>query len=552
MSSLPNKPNASAEVWLFGSVPDLLLGCGGLYFVGWLALTSFGSGLITTPPALLAPTLILIFSVPHYGATLLRVYERREDRRAYSVFSVWITLGLIAAFGWALQDVLVASWALTIYLTWSPWHYSGQNFGISVLLLRRRGIPVDGTTRRLLYSSFTLSFLLTVFAMHASRGRITDYQVELTFMQQVRFLPIGFPESISQPIAIALAAAWVIVTIAALTRLFRHAPLRKLSPILSLVLLQSLWFTLPFGLGYFGIRTGLPVIDLGTRTQFFTYIAIGHAIQYLWITTYFARAAGNWSGYATYWAKALAFGQAVAVLPIVLVGWTGFGRFSYDSGVLLIVIAFMNLHHFILDGAIWKLRDGRIARLLIRADHEDDRRVEATWRRRLGWATAVLAVVIGALTHLDRHLELEQAWRDADADRARITIDRMALFGHESAADRLRLATVFADLGNDKAAEDEILRSLELREFPEGYGVLGTIYSRRNEWQPARLAFEQGLGLRPGDPRLLRGAGLAALRLEDFATADEYLSEAVERGRRDQETINLLREARSHLSKSSK
>ena len=41
----------------------------------------------------------------------------------------------------------------------------------------------------------------------------------------------------------------------------------------------------------------------------------------------------------------------------------------------LIFTALVNIHHFILDGAIWKLRDGRIATLLLNSrDRISERR----------------------------------------------------------------------------------------------------------------------------------------------------------------------------------
>jgi hypothetical protein len=40
----------------------------------------------------------MFMSGPHYGATLLRVYEERRDRRAYAIFSLWATAVIAAAF----------------------------------------------------------------------------------------------------------------------------------------------------------------------------------------------------------------------------------------------------------------------------------------------------------------------------------------------------------------------------------------------------------------------------------------------------------------------
>lgn len=71
--------------------------------------------------------LALFFNYPHYMATVYRAYHRAEDFNKYRVFTVHITL-LVAA-----TVVLSHFWLralpliFTLYLTWSPWHYSGQN-----------------------------------------------------------------------------------------------------------------------------------------------------------------------------------------------------------------------------------------------------------------------------------------------------------------------------------------------------------------------------------------------------------------------------------------
>lgn len=84
--------------WLFGPWPDLLFGCGLLYAVVFGIFLVAGPELRSAQPSLLFPLLILALGVPHYGATLLRVYERRRDRRAYVGFSVWATLVVLALF----------------------------------------------------------------------------------------------------------------------------------------------------------------------------------------------------------------------------------------------------------------------------------------------------------------------------------------------------------------------------------------------------------------------------------------------------------------------
>ena len=95
--------------WFFGPVSDLGLGCGLLYggFFAWQALA--GPELRATLPYELLPLLTLLLGAPHYGATLLRVYEQREDRRRYAVFAVYLTILLAAA-----------------YAAWLPWPPESQ------------------------------------------------------------------------------------------------------------------------------------------------------------------------------------------------------------------------------------------------------------------------------------------------------------------------------------------------------------------------------------------------------------------------------------------
>ena len=104
-----------------------MLGCGVLYLGVSIVAASYGSGFSAGLPDLVAPLIILLLSMPHCGATLVRVYEQHQDRRAYVVFSLYVTATLGLAFVYGLFDAGFASLLATVYLTWSPWHYTGQN-----------------------------------------------------------------------------------------------------------------------------------------------------------------------------------------------------------------------------------------------------------------------------------------------------------------------------------------------------------------------------------------------------------------------------------------
>ena len=53
----------------------------------------------------------------------------------------------------------------------------------------------------------------------------------------------------------------------------------------------------------------------------------------------------------------------------------------------MLVAAMVNIHHFMIDGAIWKLRDGRVARALIRREAPGPDAIGAPRRR---WLAPIL------------------------------------------------------------------------------------------------------------------------------------------------------------------
>ena len=62
------------------------------------ALAAMGPRVEAWIPIGLMPLVLMLTATPHYGATLVRVYEERETRRKYAVFSVGATLVLVALF----------------------------------------------------------------------------------------------------------------------------------------------------------------------------------------------------------------------------------------------------------------------------------------------------------------------------------------------------------------------------------------------------------------------------------------------------------------------
>jgi len=466
---------AARSGWLFGPVPDLLLGCGLGYALVLVFLCFYGPEVRGALGPGMLPFLTVLIGAPHYGATILRVYERRDDRRAYALFAVHATILLAALFVIATRWYLLGSILLTLYLTWSPWHYTGQNYGLAVLFLRRRGVPLDAVTKRWTYAAFVLSYAVVFIALH-SHAPGAEYTPPIYTAEQYRVLSLDLPRGPANvAFNLALAGYALAVAVAAF-RLVRRGSLRAAAPALMLVVTQALWFGLPVAMRRFGFLSTLEPFRPEHAGWYFFWAALGHSIQYMWVTSYFARSAPGYTGQGRFLAKALLAGSAVWCVPALLFAPGVLGRIPYDVGLAALVASVVNLHHFVLDGAIWKLRDGRIARILIRAEPRDVAAPASAGFARgwlAMWAVGAASLLVFVLSYAETEFGLRRASQRQDVARMRSALERLEWMGRASAQNHLTFGRLLAGRGDHAAAEHELRRSIELHPMPEAWIALG-------------------------------------------------------------------------------
>jgi tetratricopeptide (TPR) repeat protein len=345
-----------ASLWIYNPGLDLIVGCGA-WSAPLLLLSYFSMASSARAWSVAFYVLALFFNYPHYMATIYRAYHRSEDFQKYRIFTVHITglilLTLLLSHFWLRLLPLI----FTIYLTWSPWHYSGQNYGLFMMFARRAGADPDKSTRRALYGAFVVSYLILFLGFHT--GPSTD----------PLFISLGIPAVVSRWEQVILMVAFVALSGFGLSRLVRATGWRKLIPSLTLFSSQFLWFLLPAAIS---LIKGLEIPQNRYSTG---VLAVMHSAQYLWITSYYARreASGERSDgtagkESRNWRPLAYFGVLVVggIALFVPGPWLASRAFHHDfTTSFLIFTALVNIHHFILDGAIWKLRDGRIASLLL-------------------------------------------------------------------------------------------------------------------------------------------------------------------------------------------
>jgi tetratricopeptide (TPR) repeat protein len=483
-------------------------------------------------PLWIFPFVTLVLGAPHYGATLLRAYGTEEARRRYAVLGLWLTGAMLVAYAIGVRNALVGSAIVTLYVAWSPWHYSGQNYGVAMTFLRRRGVSVSTWAKRWVHGSFISSYLLTFLALFgpARSGAYAPASYDGTIY---RLLPIGLPAELSTA-AFAVCAAWYgTCVVAAAVLLLRAAPrARELAPVGLLALTQALWFAGPTVARHWSIGIGLDPFSPGNAAYSFLWVAAGHFAQYLWITSYYAGASGA-GALTRYLGKALLVGSVAWTLPALLFAPGLLGALPFDMGLGLLTAATVNLHHFVLDGAIWKLRDGRIARVLLMAEPAQeafsplDARI-SRWGRPLVLGVGAVCAAVALTGFLESEFGARRAAERGDLGRMLVAAERVERVGRASPRFYVHLARVASAKGDREGARKHLDRSLALWPTPDAWSELAAWHEQASDWQAAADARQQAAALAPDDARLQYQLGLARMRAGQTQAARDAFQRAVE------------------------
>jgi tetratricopeptide (TPR) repeat protein len=300
-----------------------------------------------------------------------------------------------------------------------------------------------------------------------------------------------------------------------------------LTPAVLLLATQFTWFAVAAGIPLFARELSLQWVSVDAMIP---AVAFLHCAQYLGVTAYYAKREHDPA------AGAFRFGRyfLVVILGGVLL-WLGSARvlsqaFAVDYGLsFLIMLTLINLHHFVMDGAIWKLRDGRIARLLLAAEapaasrapappartkaaREGGRRARPlhpgggwprAWRAGAWAAVVVLAVGLAATDVLyrlaiHRASDLARAGRQAEA---RALYERVLRFNPNVVEAIDGLAYDALSAGRLQAALDGWRASIKLNPTSAYARVgIGETYIRQGRFDEAIAELERAVALAPGQP----------------------------------------------------
>jgi hypothetical protein len=342
-SVAPRKP----PLYFVNGAVDFAL-IGGVSIVMYLLLKTFHNGARSEWTWTTAAALAWVINWPHFSATSYRLYHSKANIRQYPIVALVVPLLVAtAAVGSFSSPEGVAPWLVKLFLVWSPYHFSGQTVGITLIYARRAGFSV-GRWERLAISGFVFSTFLVQMAMAESgQGASQYYSIAVPLLG----LPVW--------VATALRVWMVICAAGVLFFAIRWSvrSRRLLPPIVLLpAVTQFVWFVL-----------GSKVASFNEFVPFF------HSLQYMliaWLMQLKEKLdTGGLEPSRRYVLSESARWGIVNFAGGVMLFWL-LPRVGASAGFTLpfataVVLSAVQIHHFFVDGVIWKLKNPRVGSPLL-------------------------------------------------------------------------------------------------------------------------------------------------------------------------------------------
>jgi hypothetical protein len=287
----------------------------------------------------------LLINAPHFAASYFLLYGGQPRRHPWSAFYVPALLAVYSALAlWRIEhhDTTWVVFLNIIMGGYLAWHYTGQAWGMMAVFSNLDAAPFVARERLAIRAGLRLllAFHLVWFCRFAEPGGVLDRAIgwSLPYIAGVAALSIPL-------------GSWGLI--AAARRTGRAPSLRTVIPWLAV----HLWYAL--------------FLRWGKDALF--WVQISHATQYLIfparveLNRHAARAAALGRAphpvvHMTVWVVALLLAAAVIKFNDLIPGavrgvlGTALGKDASDA-LPTVVLAFINIHHYFTDGAVWKLSD---------------------------------------------------------------------------------------------------------------------------------------------------------------------------------------------------
>jgi hypothetical protein len=284
--------------------------------------------------------LSLLVLGPHYAATYRRAYSSADIVRAHPIVTLVVPVALIGAAALAVRSPHgFGPFYFLAYVAWSGYHYSGQSLGVTMLYPLRQKARLEVREKRLLALPLYVSWIVSLLGLAQVGAAARNPAYEIV---RDTFAPVSLPAWVVAALVLPLLASLAGVAIVARGRRQRGLPLPRAC--YGVIAAQLIWF----GGGLF-----FPFFSVGL-------VPIFHSLQYLALTGWHhtrAPQGKNLLSFAAYVVVVLLLG--LVINPGLLIMFVPTGAQAATGAAA--VISAINLHHFLLDGRIWRMREPRVA-----------------------------------------------------------------------------------------------------------------------------------------------------------------------------------------------
>src|SRR5258708_6837702 len=140
---------------------DYLVIAGGLSLLVTAAVFGLGSGLDWGgSTATLLAVLVLVSNSAHFAASTVRLYTKPGAFRDLPFLTLGLPLVTVAVLTLTIAFApLLGRHLQALYLTWSPYHYAAQAYGLAAMYCYRSGCRLEGGDKVLLRLACLAPFL---------------------------------------------------------------------------------------------------------------------------------------------------------------------------------------------------------------------------------------------------------------------------------------------------------------------------------------------------------------------------------------------------------
>ena len=345
---MSRNPPADPPSRYFVSAPVDFLFLGGASLVLYFLCLHYRSWSSSPHLITAAAALVWVCNYPHFASTNYRLYRTRSNVRQYPVTAALVpVLMLGAVIASYASPGAVAPLFIKLYLIWSPYHFSAQTLGLTLVYARRSGFTINQVERKVL-----AAFIFLTFATASARAEIGSAK---SAFYGVSYPALGLHSWVPNLLSKAMWASAIVFGLLMAWRLVRrHELIPWIVPLPAFA--QAVWFVhIP----------GTPVAAAG---NFVYLVPFFHSLQYLLIAWGVqmkesqdeAQRAPSGRFVLTETARwaALCFAGGYVLFWLLPKIGNNFGEPAAFSTA--VIFAAVQVHHFFVDGVIWKLKNPRV------------------------------------------------------------------------------------------------------------------------------------------------------------------------------------------------